>query len=114
MKYFNCLIILLLLFFFSKCNGYSSIYGHVYDYDTGKPLKGASVSLYNKADALIKDSVENKDITDDNGHYKLDLKEENSMNYIEVRKNGYIPYCDGFNIQKDNEIVIYLKETSKG
>jgi hypothetical protein len=116
MKYIELVIIIFFLTFFSTCSEFQSMTGYIFDYDTGKPVKGALVKFY--SDCIIASCKKSfkTDITDDKGRYKIDLKDKKAIDgnkfYIEVKKDGYITLYDSFSIAKDNMMSIYLKEAS--
>jgi len=106
---------LLLLSVFSACNSISSISGYVYDFDTGKPLRGAFVKFYSKCESRC-NNIESSSLTDEKGRYELDLKKDGLISgnnkYIEIKKQGYVTFYDSFNTWNDSELSIYLKEKS--
>ena len=110
------LIIILFLSIHTGCYDISRISGYVYDYDTGKPVKGAVVNFYTSSKTQGKNNIVSTDITDDDGRYKIDIKDERmfagNYNSIEVKKQGYMTFYDNFNSAKDYELSIYLKELS--
>ncbi len=116
MKYFNWLLIFLLVSAVASCYNSPVITGSIFDYDTGKPVKGAIVKFYSScANPNCKDKY-GSSITDDKGRYKIVIKNEvkilDDKFYIEVQKDGYITLYDNFSMAKDNKLSIYLKEIS--
>jgi hypothetical protein len=77
----------------------SCLFGSIYDKETGKPIKEASVIIFNKQELIA------GKITDANGNYKFDNLPPNSNYSLKVIKNGYYYF--------HSEELISCPETSK-
>jgi hypothetical protein len=75
---------------FSSIN--SRVQGQVIDKDTGKPIVGASITLYD-SDIGLKKFLEWNTTTDKKGHFRIDLETGPfSQYYVHCSKDGYIPF----------------------
>jgi hypothetical protein len=114
MKFLYTFAAIFLLIFTTSCNKISSVAGYVYDYDTGRPVKGAFVQFYDKLENSHIKTDEVIDITDINGRYLLNINKvkliKSKYNYIKVEKEGYMTFYDSINSRKEQDIRIYLKE----
>lgn len=116
MKNINFLFIFLLLSAIIACYNSPVMSGYVFDYDTGKPVKGALVKFYSGCITSPCKGNYRSVITDDKGRYKINIKDKekiiNDKFYIEVIKEGYVTLNDNYSLSKDNKLSIYLKEST--
>jgi len=101
---------------FSSIN--SRVQGQVIDKDTGKPIVGASITLYD-SDIDLKKFLEWNTTTDKKGHFRIDLETGPfSQYYVHCSKDGYIPFLPEYyrkNIKEEyTEEVFRLFTLSEG
>lgn len=90
-------VIALILFSFLSCENmkFSKISGLVFDDETGEPVSGALVKLYDRYDS-------DSDETDENGYFSVSISSNSEAGESEdspdidlsVSKNGYKKYTD--------------------
>ena len=108
------ILILLLLVSFSACENmhFTKVSGFVFDDETGEPVAGALVKLYDEYDS-------DSDETDESGYFSVSISynSENSSSEdsqkirFSVSKNGYKKYTDTFNgSYVDKETDVFLEK----
>ena len=107
-------LLLLLIVTFSACENmrFTKVSGFVFDDETGEPVAGALVKLYDENDS-------DSDETDESGYFSVSISynSENSSSEdfqkirFSVSKNGYKNYTDTFNgSYVDKEIDVFLEK----
>ncbi|HOF34865.1 MAG TPA: carboxypeptidase-like regulatory domain-containing protein [Spirochaetota bacterium] len=108
------ILILLFLVWFSACENmrFSKVSGYVFDDETGQPVAGALVKLYDEYDS-------DSDETDENGYFSVSISynsengglEDSEKINFSVSKNGYKKFTDTFNgSYVDKETDVFLEK----